>query len=260
MTKTLVSGAALCFFLAACADDGALQPATQAGTTTLPSGGVYRGTVEPHRAATLLMLFDGTAYLFYAAPSPADKPGGVVVALKGAQSGGGQFRSANARDYSLQTGLQGSLQPGKVSPGTFSVDFSKAPAIDGVMTPKAAGAGNLRFSATADQMLGEAPSFGAIAGLYSGRGGSTAGTVGSQITVTQDGRLAGTTSFGCEFRGTVAPREGVNAYNVSIAFGPAPCPAAGASATGNAVLDGAHLLAALPSVDGSDVFVFDGTK
>jgi hypothetical protein len=248
MTKTLVPGAVLCALLAACGN-GPVQPESEASTTTLPSGGVYRGTVEPGRRATLLVLFNGTAYLFYGGASPGR--GGVVVALNGKQSGGGLF-SAGARDYSLQAG--------KVAPGSLAVDFSKSPAIDGFMTPSAADAAKLHFSATADQMLGQVPSFGSMAGLYSGRAGSMRGTIGSRITVTQDGRLAGTTTIGCDFTGTVAPRDGVNAYNVSITFGPAPCPAAGESATGNAVLDGAHLLAALPSTDRSDIFVFDGSK
>ncbi len=53
----------------------------------------------------------------------------------------------------------------------------------------------------------------------------------------------------------------MNAYDVSMTFGPAPCPLPGATLKGNAVLDGARLLVALPSADRSNVlFLFDGRK
>jgi hypothetical protein len=240
--------------LAACGSGGSLpEAASHAATTTLPSGGVYKGTVATGREATLLVLFDGSADLFYAPASPADKNdvGGVVVARNGTQSGSGEFKSASARNYDLQLG--------RVSPGALSINFAGAPAINGVMTSSTGESPGVRFTAASDQMLGQPISLGDIAGLYGGWAGSLVGTARSRITVT-DGFVAGTTSIGCVFKGTVAPHDGVNAYDVSITFGPAPCPAAGLKVAGNAVLDGPHLLVALPSADGSDVFVFDGSK
>jgi hypothetical protein len=259
MTRITFFPAALSIFLAAwllsaCGSSGSTpQSVSQATTTTLPSGGVYKGTVVPGREATLLVLFDGSAYLFYAPSSPAEKNdvGGVIVARNGVQTSSGQFKSAIARNYDLQLG--------RVSPGAFSINFSGAPAIDGVMTSGTGDLASLRFNASSDQMLGQPISLGSIAGLYGGWAGSLVGTARSRITVT-DGFVAGTTSIGCVFKGTVAPHDGVNAYDVSITFGPAPCPAAGVKVAGSAVLDGPHLLVALPSGDGSDVFVFDGSK
>lgn len=252
MKQTVLAGAALAVLLAACAG-GPLQPPGPGGTTTLPPGGIYKGTATAHGSAILLMLFDGTAYLFYGdASSPGGEGGGVVVVTNGAQSNAGQFASTSAQNYSLR--------PGRVSPAAFAANFARAPAVDGTVTPTTPGGENLAFSATAIQLLGAMPAGSTVAGLYSGQGGSTKGLTKSQITVTDDGYLAGTTASGCVFKGTVTPRTGVNAYDVSVTFGPAPCPAPGATVAGNAVLDGARLLAALPSADRSDVFAFDGRK
>lgn len=239
--------------LAACSTGQALQPATPAGTTTLPSGGVYKGTVSTYGNAILLMLFDGTAYLFYGdAASGKSGIAGVAVANNGAQSATGQFSSTTAQNYSLRMRT--------ASPVTFDADFARAPAVSGAITAKSAGAESLTFSATSDQMLGAAPARATIGGLYSGRGGSMRASTNAKLTVTDDGFLAGTTGIGCVFKGTVAPHTGVNAYDVSITFGPAPCPQAGSTVSGHAVLDGARLLAALPAPDHSDAFIFDGTK
>jgi hypothetical protein len=261
MKKTATSCSALfasfvcCLLLASCTASHPLQPATAAGTTTLPSGGVYKGSVSARGDAILLMLFDGTAYLFYGdAPASAGKGGlgGVVVANNGSQSASGQFTSLSAQNYSLRTRT--------TSPVTFDADFARAPAVTGSVADKGYGAATLTFSGASDQMLGAGPARATVAGLYSGRGGSMRGNTSARLTITDDGFLAGTTGIGCVFKGTVAPRTGVNAYDVSITFGPAPCPQAGTTVPGNAVLDGARLLAVLPSADRSDAFVFDGSK
>jgi hypothetical protein len=261
MKKTATSCSALfasfvcCLLLASCTASHPLQPATAAGTTTLPSGGVYKGSVSARGDAILLMLFDGTAYLFYGdAPASAGKGGlnGVVVANNGSQSASGQFTSLSAQNYSLRTRT--------TSPVTFDADFARAPAVTGSVADKGYGAATLTFSGASDQMLGAGPARATVAGLYSGRGGSMRGNTSARLTITDDGFLAGTTGIGCVFKGTVAPHTGVNAYDVSITFGPAPCPQAGTTVPGNAVLDGARLLAVLPSADRSDAFVFDGSK
>ena len=80
------------------------------------------------------------------------------------------------------------------------------------------------------------------------------------VEIVVRGYLAGTTTSGCIFKGTTAPHQGANAYDVSVTFGPAPCPLPDTTVTGHAVLDGARLLVALPSPDRTDVFLFDGRK
>ncbi|EKS69419.1 MULTISPECIES: hypothetical protein [Caballeronia] len=252
MTRNAIPFVVCAIALAACSTGGSNSaPPPGAVTTTLPSGGVYKGSLTGSTAqATLLMLFDGTAYLFYASAGGAGLAG-VAVAKSGKQSGDGRFISDAAFDYRV----------GKApaSAAVFSVNFARAPAVDGTVANKDDGAG-LAFSANAAPMLDIAPSRANAGGLYSGRGMSLGGTTQTRITVAGDGYLAGTTTSGCIFKGTTAPHQGANAYDVSVTFGPAPCPLPETTVTGHAVLDGARLLVALPSPDRTDVFLFDGRK
>ncbi|SAK77465.1 hypothetical protein AWB77_03648 [Caballeronia fortuita] len=238
--------------LAACSTGGTgTPPPPGTVTTTLPSGGVYKGSLKGSTAeATLLMLFDGTAYLFYGGAGGTGLAG-VAVAKNGAQSGDGRFTSDSAFDYHI--GRAPALA------AVFSANFAQAPAVAGTVANKDGSAG-LAFSASAAPMLDIAPTRANALGLYSGRGMTLGGTTQTRITVAGDGYLAGTTTSGCIFKGTTAPHEGTNAYDVSVTFGPAPCPIPDTTVTGNAVLDGARLLVALPSPDRGNVFLFDGRK
>jgi hypothetical protein len=243
--------AASCAALAACSSSGPQTPPPGAITTTLASGGVYKGALKGSNTyATLLMLFDGSAYLFYGAPGGANLSG-VVVAANGTQRSDGRYSSASALDYRIGSA--------PAAPVTLMAGFASAPAVSGAVVNKD-GSPNLAFNASAASMLDVAPSLANAGGLYSGRGMSLGGATDTRITVASDGYAAGTTSSGCIFKGQVAPHAGVNAYDVSVTFGPAPCPNPNATVSGNAVLDGARLLVALPSPDRSNVFLFDGRK
>ncbi|SAL76272.1 hypothetical protein AWB71_05203 [Caballeronia peredens] len=252
MTRNAIPLVICAVALTACSTGGSNTPPPPGTvTTTLASGGVYKGTLKGSSAyATLLMLFDGTAYLFYGGAGGPDLAG-VAVAANGAQTSDGRFTSTSAFDYRL----------GKTaaSPAVFSADFAHAPAVDGTVAEKDGSAG-LAFTASALPMLDVAPSRANAGGLYSGRGMSLGGATQTRITVAADGYLAGTTTSGCIFKGRTAPHEGTNAYDVSVTFGPAPCPLPDTTVTGNAVLDGARLMVALPSPDRSNVFLFDGRK
>ncbi|VXA96618.1 conserved exported hypothetical protein [Burkholderia sp. 8Y] len=234
--------------LAACSTSVPPAPPAATVTTTLPSGGVYKGTLGS-ADATLLMLFDGTAYLFYATSS--EGLAGVTIATNGSQTSDGRFTSASALDYRI-----GQAPP---SPVAFMANFAHAPAVDGAITRDNVGESQ-RFTATAAPMLDTAPTLANAGGLYSGHGMSLGGATTTRITVAADGYAAGTTSAGCIFKGTVRPLSGVNAYAVSVTFGPAPCPLPDAMVNGNAIVDGARLTVALPSPDRSNVFLFDGRK
>ncbi|MFM0325206.1 hypothetical protein [Caballeronia glebae] len=252
MTRSAIPFLVCAVALAACSSGGPNSaPPPGSVTTTLPSGGVYKGSLKENAAdATLLMLFDGSAYLFYGSAGGTGLAG-VAVAKNGAQSGDGRFTSEAAFDYRVGKA--------SASPAVFSANFAHAPAVDATVAHTDGSAG-LAFSGNAAPMLDIGPSRANAGGLYSGRGMSLGGTTQTRITVAGDGYLAGTTTSGCIFKGTAAPHEGANAYDVSVTFGPAPCPLPDASVTGNAVLDGARLLVALPSPDRADVFLFDGRK
>jgi hypothetical protein len=252
--KTTFACITLSVSLAACGVNN-LPPMSQTTPLLLSSAGIYKGSTSTRQGATLLMLYDGTAYLFYRSPPQAGQRNvdDVVVVRSGQQSGDGRFKGGNATRYRL-------VQPGNISPVQVDIDFSRAPAITGVVEAQSDSADRVTFAASPAQMLGQAPTLASATGLYSGRASALRKAVASQIAVTADGLFAGTTTDGCQFRGALAPRGGLNAYDVSATFGAAPCIDANATVSGIAVLDEAQLLMALPKQDRSDVFVFDGVR
>jgi hypothetical protein len=247
--KPTIVYVALCVTLAGCSTGNIAiqQPVSLSNGPSLMSAGVYDGAFSTGGMATLLMLYDGTAILFHSAAKGTGVQGVVVVA-SGFQSASGIYESGRALDFTLD-------RVG-VLPVTLRVDFSQAPAISGTVQHDADI--TIMFNAQANQMLGQTPALSTIAGLYSGRASSLGGSASGQITVTANGYLAGTTQAGCVFKGTVAPHAGLNAYDVIVTFGPSPCLSPMDTVSGNAVLNQGRLLAALPKIDGSDVFVFDG--
>lgn len=253
--KPTIGYVALCVTLAGCSTGNYTiqQPFSPSnGPSNGPSmisAGVYEGAFSTGGMATLLMLYDGTAILFHSAAKGTGVPvQGVVVVTSGSQSAAGIYDSGRALDFTLD-------RVG-VLPVTLRVDFSQAPAISGTVQHDADI--TIMFNAQANQMLGQTPALSTVAGLYSGRASSLGGSASGQITVTANGYLTGTTQAGCVFKGTVAPHAGLNAYDVIVTFGPSPCLSPMDTVSGNAVLNEGRLLAALPKIDGSDVFVFDG--
>jgi hypothetical protein len=251
MTKTALCAAALAASLAACSTSAPTIPPANSVTTTMPSGGVYKGTLKGSSdSATLLTLFDGTAYLFYGAPG-SENLAGVAIATNGTQTSDGRFSSSTALDYRV------GVAP--AAPVVFMTNFAHAPAISGAVVNKD-GSPNLEFTGSAAPMVDVKPGPANSDGLYNGRGMALGGATDTHITIGLDGYAAGQMSSGCIFQGNISPHAGVNAYDITVTFGPAPCTTPGATAKGNAVLDGRRLMVALPSKDRSNVFLFDGRK
>jgi hypothetical protein len=56
------------------------------------------------------------------------------------------------------------------------------------------------------------------------------------LTVASNGAIAGISSLGCSFTGTITPRpSGKNVFNTTLTFGGAPCALPGQSASGIAL-------------------------
>ncbi|WP_322011948.1 hypothetical protein [Paraburkholderia sp. J12] len=228
---------------------GAPGPQAQSATNLeVSSAGIYSGTFSTQAPVTLLSLYDGSAYLFYQKPVA-----GVIVVMHGQQTPNGHFSGGSATEYRFAPNAA-------ASPVQVQIDFSRAPNVSGTVVASEKGATPMTFDATAEPSLGQGPGLGAIAGEYSGQMSSLQGNGAAQLLIARDGLLAGTTSAGCEFRGSVSPDSGVNAYRASFTFGAAPCAVPNATVTGRALLQENRLLIALPKPDRSDVVVFDGTR
>jgi hypothetical protein len=235
--------------LSACSTGSPPPLQAQSATSLLvSSAGVYSGAFSNQAPVTLLSLYDGSAYLFYQKPAA-----GVIVVTNGQQTGNGQFNSGSGTKYSF-------APDAAASPVRVQIDFSRSPNVSGTVVASDPGATPMSFSATSEPSLGQGPGLGAISGEYSGRMSSLQGNTATQMLIARDGLLAGTTSSGCEFRGSVSPDSGVNAYRASITFAAAPCAVPNVTVTGHALLDEGRLLIALPKQDRSDIVVFDGTR
>jgi hypothetical protein len=249
--KPALACLALSAALAGC-NTGNLPPASQATPLLTTSAGIYKGSLSTHQNLLLAMFYDGTAYLFYQPAGAPRQVDDVVVVRNGAQTDAGKFSGAQGTRYRF-------AQPGSATPVQVAIDFTHSPAVSGSVSARG-DADSTTFTASPAQMLGQAPTRAATIGLYSGNAGSLQGMATAQMTVTASGLLAGTIAGGCEFRGTLTPRSDMNAYDVSVTFGAAPCRDANATLSGSAVLDAAQLLVALPRRDRDDVFVFAGTR
>jgi hypothetical protein len=246
--KKILMGISCSMILGACGTNSPPPLEAQSATNLLvSSAGVYSGTFSTQAHVTLLSLFDGSAYLFYQSPVA-----GVIVVTNNQQTNDGQ---------SSKSGTQYSFSPNAAAwPVQVQIDFSRSPNINGTIIASDKGAMPMTFAATAEPSLGQGPDLGTIAGEYNGKVSSLQSTEGAQMLIARDGLLAGSTSNGCEFRGSVSPDSGVNAYKASFTFNAAPCAVPNATVMGHALLHEGRLLIALPKQDRSDVVVFDGTR
>ena len=247
--KKMLMGLSCSLILGACNTGNPPPLQTQSATNLLvSSAGVYSGAFSTQAPVTLLSLYDGSAYLFYQRPVA-----GVIVLTNGQQTDNGQFNSKSGTQYSFPPNAA-------ASPVQARIDFSRAPNVSGTIVASGQGAMPMTFTATAEPSLGQGPGLGAIAGEYSGQMSSLQSSRAAQILIARDGLLAGSTSTGCEFRGSVSPDSGVDAYKASVTFNAGSCAVPSATVTGRALLHEGRLLIALPKQDRSDIVVFDGTR
>lgn len=125
---------------------------------------------------------------------------------------------------------------------TTEAAFSGTLASSGVISGSVTASGTnpvsvaLTPAASADFDYDMPATLSAIAGTWTG--GFSTDDSGS-ISISSGGTISSVTDIGCTITGSVTPRpSGKNVYNVSVAFGPAPCALPNGSATGIAVIIG----------------------
>lgn len=247
--KKILTSLSCSFILCACSTNSPPQSQAQSATNLLvSSAGVYSGAFSTGAPITLLSLYDGSAFLFYQKPAA-----GVIVVTNGQQTGNGQFKSGSATQYRF-------APDAAASPVQVQMDFSRSSTESGTVVGFDKGAAPVTFDVTSEPSLGQGPSLADVAGAYNGQMSSLQGRGAAQMVIARDGLLAGSTSTGCEFRGSVSPDSGVDAYKATLTFNIGPCAVPNATLSGHALLREGRLLMALPKPDHSDVMVFDGTR
>jgi hypothetical protein len=196
-----------------------------AGQNNSPDG-YFVGTTSTGRTTAGLLLDNGTYYLIYSAQNnPA------IIAGAGTGNGtalNGSFTSTNGLDINLE-GLG-------ILAASVSASYVQKKSFNGTVAYPSLNQ-TITFTGTYDVLYESAPSLSAIAGTYAGSVGIPSKTESATLTISTAGLLTGLGSGGCRLTGTVSPRAKGNVYNVSAAFGGAPCLLPNTALTGVAYYD-----------------------
>lgn len=214
--------------------------------------GLYSGTTSNGRAATGLVLDDGSFYVLYSAQN---NPGVIAGAVQGSgTASNGTFSSSNAKDINLE-GF------GFMS-ANVNMSYVTRQSLKGTVTYPSSGQ-TITVNSSYDSRYEKAPSVSTIAGSYSGIAASpNVPRENATVTVSNAGAVSGVGSGGCSFTGTVTARTKGNAYDTTIKFGSAPCLMPGASLSGIAYFDDAtkRLYSIVMTSTRNAGFIFAGSK
>lgn len=205
--------------LSACGGGGDPAPFT----VPVTPAGVWKGSTDAGRDVTTIVLEDGTYYMVYGGATAGSVGGGVQGTGSLADSA---FASATGRNYNLEgAGTQAA---------TLAATLAPFDSLDGSVTSTTSGAMAFRTRYSADSI---APaSLQTLAGDYPGQVTFGLGVRAGVFTITAAGQVS-TVINGCSIGGTAAPRADVNAFDVTLVFGGAPCVFPGASFSGIAYQD-----------------------
>jgi hypothetical protein len=205
MTTTTKIRAALALLaasvLTACGGGGDEPPVTAAG--------VYRGSSDTGRELTSVVLSDGNYYMLYSGAAPGSVGGGIQGAGTLADF---TFASSTGRNYNLEGfGTQAATLSSSVSPS-----FGFRGTVDSGV------AGRMSFDTQPTADSGATASLATLAGAYPGQVTFALGVRPAVFTVTEGGQVSSSINS-CLIGGSVSPRTDVNAYDLTIVFGGAPC-------------------------------------
>lgn len=229
-------------------DGGGIQPPTPEPNVGTAQG-FWAGKTASNRTITGMVLGDGTYYILYSVVNNPALLGGVVQGT--GVSNAGAFTSSNTRDFNVEG--QGVLS------GSVSAIYVAKKSFNGtIVYPQG---GGTTFTSAYEVAAETTPTLATLAGTYTGQVVLSAGVQNAVLAITPSGQVVGA-GDGCELSGTASPRSDVNAYNLAIRFGPAPCFFANQAFTGAAYLDASNkrLYAAAPNGARTNGVLFIGTK
>lgn len=147
------------------------------------------------------------------------------------------------------------------TPVNISASYRERESLNGTITPQSGGT-VATFTAAYDTSYETAATLAAISGDWSGK--QPAGETFA-LNISSAGGLVGTSSLGCLFTGTVAPRSADNnVFNLTITFGGGVCRPGTQTMTGIALIQGsgasAVLFAAVLNADRSNAVGFYSTR
>ncbi|MBC5786200.1 hypothetical protein H8N03_24900 [Ramlibacter sp. USB13] len=217
------------------------------------SSAVWHGTTSTGRDVGGVTLADGSYYLLYSSTTDANTVGGAIQGT--ATLTGEQFASQDALEFSAE-GLG-------IRPSTLAATLQAGSSFHGTVTTTASGAAVTFQTRTYVAAWGATPmpTLQRLAGAYTGTAGFALGVRPAVFTVTETGAVSSTIN-GCAITGTATPRTDVNAYDLAIAFGGAPCALPGLAFTGIAYIrpDNGRLYAVARNTPTKQSVIFSGAK
>ncbi len=214
--------------------------------------GLWLGSSSANRAVNLLVLDNGTYWAIYSAVGKPSVIGGVVQGTYAVN--GNNFASSDGRDYNLEgdgvlpiSSIVGAYQPRSSFNGQLNY---------------ASAAGSVTLQASYSAVYDTPATLSSVMGRFTGTSVSPAGPESLALTVNASGAISGTSGLGCSFNGTVSPRNGVGAFDVSIRYNGGECLAGTSTQSGAAYFDAANnrLYVAGLNASRNSGFVFVGTK
>lgn len=217
-----------------------------------PTVGGWSGTTATNRDLTAVLVPDGTYYLMYSAVGDANTVGGAV---QGTSTLAGET-------FSSTDGLDFSAEGAGIKPAAVAAALQGGGRFDGTVTPT--GGTAMGFQSHFDggsALVPAAASLPRLTGAYTGTAGFALGVRPATFTVASDGSVTSSIN-GCAITGTARPRTDIAAYDLTIAFGAAPCAIPNLGFTGIAYLrqDNGRLYAVARNAATKQSVIFNGGK
>lgn len=249
--KKALLTAPLVTVLAACgggsSDDSAGMPVTPADPA--PEG-FYAGTSDIGAQLLGVVLDNGDYYVLY-----GEDVGGVYE-LEGVVQGrgtarGDRFTSSNVRDFNFVDG--------QVYQGSLDATFTRQQNLTGEVVEDGTGE-EVGFSLAYDDSYEQTPDLTEDAGTYQGTALNPAGQSGADVDIDAQGNFSGEDDLGCQFDGTVTPRESGDVYNLSVTFDGNVCTYDGETLNGIVIAQDGDLIAVAPNAARTGGIFFIGTQ
>ncbi|MEO0437472.1 MAG: hypothetical protein AAF098_11250 [Pseudomonadota bacterium] len=210
-----------------------------------PSEGLWVGTTDQNQALLIIVLSDGTFYLFYSLAGVPDEIQGVVQGSSSTM--GSTFTSSDARDFDLDidgfvsADINAQVTPQQLFEG--SISYNNGSQVD--------------FLASYSSDYEIVPSLRLLEGDYSGIVALEEGEFATELRFNADGAVSGS-ALGCQFTGTASTRPSGSVYDFSLRFGGSPCPDANQTFEGIIYFDvrTGTLFAVVPNRTRTDGFFF----
>lgn len=195
---------------------------------TTPLTGIFNGDLPPGRKFNGVVLADGGLYGVYTAAGNAALVGGLVQGT-GSSSNNMTYTSSSIKDFNAE----GS----GVRDASLSATYESNLRFNGTITYALASVTPLNFTSSIFDASG-ATAVSTMAGTYSGSYAEIpSGRSNLSVTLDGTGTWSATAANGCKITGQISAVSKANVFNVSLAFGPAPCAFQGRALSGAAVFN-----------------------